>query len=201
LFVKPRQAETALDRRRHNRVAVVLRGRYMLADQSEYLCETIDMSPAGVALKAPVTGVLGERVVAYLDQIGRIEGRIARFLPGGFAMTINLPASKLDKIADKLTWLANREALLLPEDRRHDRIVPRVRQTTLRLIDGSVHPVRLIDISLSGAGVESALALPLGVNVVIGKTHGRVIRNFRGGMAIEFDRVFRPEELSENTQL
>ena len=62
-----------MERRRHQRVKVVLLGRYMLADRREFPCQTIDMSPGGVALFAPVKGTAGERVVAYIDQLGRIE--------------------------------------------------------------------------------------------------------------------------------
>ena len=40
-------------------------------------------------------------------------------------MTIGATARKRDKLAAQLTWLANRDILNLPEDRRHDRIVPR----------------------------------------------------------------------------
>ena len=49
-----------------------------------------------------------------------------------------------------MTWLANREELGLPEDRRHERIVPRNPRAVLGLEDGTEHVVRLIDISLSG---------------------------------------------------
>ena len=67
------------ERRRHQRVAVVLLGRYMLADRQEYPCQSMDMSPGGLALVAPVLGQIGERVVCYLEQIGRVEGTIARY--------------------------------------------------------------------------------------------------------------------------
>ena len=61
----------ARDRRRHQRVKVTLLGRYMLRDRREFPCQTIDMSPGGVLLFAPVKAEVGERVVVYLDQIGQ----------------------------------------------------------------------------------------------------------------------------------
>ena len=112
------------DRRRHQRVKVNLLGRFMLEDRHEYPCQTADMSPGSIALTTPVTGRIGERVVAYIDHIGRIEGTIVRIVDGGFAMTINATLRKKDKLAAKLTWLANRHELSLPEDRRHDRVMP-----------------------------------------------------------------------------
>ena len=65
----------AQERRRHQRVKVNLLGRYMLADRREYPCQVIDMSPGGMAVVAPVVGQPGERVIAYVDHLGRLEGQ------------------------------------------------------------------------------------------------------------------------------
>src|ERR1700689_3962992 len=113
------------DRRRHQRVKVNLLGRYMLADRREFPCQVINMSPGGMAVIAPVSGVTGDRVIAYVDHLGRLEGKVARLFPNGFAMTISATARKRDKLAAQLTWLANRHILSLPEDRRHGRFAPR----------------------------------------------------------------------------
>ena len=98
------------ERRRFQRVRVNLLGRYMLADRREYPCQVQDMSPGGMALVAPVAGKAGERVVAYVDHLGRLEGTIVRVYPNGFAMTIAATSRKRDKLAAQLTWLANRLA-------------------------------------------------------------------------------------------
>ena len=115
----------AQERRRFQRVKVHLLGRYMLPDRREFPCQIINMSPGGLALLAPGIGNVGDRVIAYLDHIGRVEGKITRIIDNGFAMTVGATARKRDKLAAQLTWLANRDILNLPEDRRHDRIVPR----------------------------------------------------------------------------
>ena len=85
---------------------------------------------------APGIGSVGDRVIAYLDHIGRVEGKIARIIDNGFAMTVGATARKRDKMAAQLTWLANRDILNLPEDRRHDRIIPRNPIALLTLEDG-----------------------------------------------------------------
>src|ERR1700735_2481318 len=112
------------DRRRHQRVRVNLLGRYMLADRREFPCQVVNMSPGGIALIAPVAGAAGERVIAYVDHLGRLEGHIARIFQNGFAMTISATSRKRDKLAAQLTWLANRHLLASPEDRRHGRRTP-----------------------------------------------------------------------------
>ena len=125
------------EKRRFQRVRVNLLGRYMLADRREFPCQVLDMSPGGMAIIGPVSGKAGERVVAYIDHVGRLEGTIIRVLPNGFAMSIAATPRKRDKLAAQLTWLANRHILGLPEDRRHDRIVPRNPRSTMILPDGN----------------------------------------------------------------
>ena len=180
---------------------ITLLGRYMLADRREFPCQTIDMSPGGVLLFAPVKPEVGERVVVYLDQLGRIEGVVSRQTDNGFAIAINVPMLKRDKLADQLTWLANRHILGLPEDRRHERITPRETSVTVRTADGTEYIGRLIDISLSGAGVVVDLKAPIGAIVTLGRTQGRVVRLFDSGVAIEFLRLLPPETFDENIVL
>lgn len=199
--VQRKIAQKPQERRRHQRVPVSLLGRYMLENRQEFPCQTIDMSPGGVALFAPVAGQLGERVIAYLDQVGRVEGRIARHFENGFALVMNLPLMKREKIANQLTWLANRSALGLPEDRRHERIPPRHNRSTLRLPDGAEYVARLIDVSMSGAALKADISPPVGSGVIIGQTAARVVRVFEGGIAVEFSRMIPAEEFNENIRL
>src|SRR3954467_8774779 len=130
-LTKPKYLPLAEERRRFQRVKVNLLGRYMLADRREFPCQVIDMSPGGMAVIAPVNGRAGERVIAYIDHIGRVEGTLIRQFGNGFAMTIAATPRKRDKLAAQLTWLANRHILGLPEDRRHGRLVPRHTRSTI----------------------------------------------------------------------
>ena len=188
----------AQERRRHQRVRVNLLGRYMLSDRREFPCQVINMSPGGMALIAPMCGNVGERVIAYVDHVGRLEGMIARQVPNGFAMTISATPRKRDKLAAQLTWLANRSILNLPEDRRHGRIVPRNPTARLILPSGVNIGVRIIDISLSGAGVATEQRPEVGCLVKLGRISGRVVRHLDEGFAIEFTRLQHPDSLEEN---
>ena len=186
------------EKRRFQRVRVNLLGRYMLADRREFPCQVTDMSPGGMALIAPVAGKVGERVIAYVDHVGRLEGLVARPLPNGFAMTIGATARKRDKLAAQLTWLANRHILGLPEDRRHGRVTPRNPAARLILPNGLNIACRVIDISESGAAIGTDQRPEIGTPVTIGKTPGRVVRHLEDGFAIEFMRVQHPDFLEEN---
>ena len=191
----------ASDRRRHQRVKVALLGRFMLEDRREFPCQTIDMSPGGVALFAPVKAPIGSRIIAYIDEIGRLEGTTVRHLDNGFALALNVTALKREKLADQLTWFANRKALGMPEDRRHERIAPRHIRSTLILDSGQEYLVKLVDISRSGALVNTEARPGVGAIVTIGRTRGRVVRQLDTGVAIEFSRPFMAEQFDENTRL
>jgi hypothetical protein len=156
------------------------------------------MSPGGMALIAPVSGEPGERVIAYVDHVGRLEGVIARKFENGFAMTIAATVRKRDKLAAQLTWLANRHILGLPEDRRHGRITPKNPSGRLILPNGVNIAVRVIDISQSGAAIKTTERPEIGAPVTIGKTPGRVVRHLEDGIAIEFTRLQHPDFLEEN---
>jgi hypothetical protein len=190
-----------VERRRHQRVGVSLLGRYMLESRREYPCQTVDISPGGLSLHAPAAGAVGERVICYLDQIGRVEGIIVRHLPHGFAMNINATLRKRDKLAAQLTWLANRDSLGLPEDRRHERVVPRNPRTMLTLDDGRQILCRMLDVSQSGVGVATDLRLPVGARVVVGRTAARVVRMFDGGLGLEFHRILGDAEIDTDVSV
>ncbi|MGY3420206.1 c-di-GMP-binding flagellar brake protein YcgR [Bradyrhizobium sp. F1.13.4] len=190
----------AEERRRFQRVKVHLLGRYMLPDRREFPCQVINMSPGGLALLAPGIGNVGDRVVAYLDHIGRVEGKIThhRIIDNGFAMTVGATPRKRDKLAAQLTWLANRDILNLPEDRRHDRIVPRNPIAVLTLEDGTKMTCRIIDLSLSGAAIAAENRPPLKSTVLLGRVQGRVVRNLEDGFALEFMHSQPIETLEES---
>jgi len=188
----------AQDRRRFQRVRISLLGRYMLADRREFPCQVVNMSPGGMALIAPVGGEIGDRVIAYVDHLGRLEGKIARQLQNGFAMTISATPRKRDMLAAQLTWLANRSILNLPEDRRHGRFVPRLTAARLILPNGRNVGVRIIDLSLSGAGIGSEHKPEIGSYVTLGTITGRVVRHLEEGFAMEFTRLQHPDSVEEN---
>lgn len=179
-------AQTHAQMPRFQRVKVSLLGRYMLADRREFPCQVLEMSPGEAMVIAPVAGTVGEKVIAYLDSLGRIEGSITELAEGGFTMEVLASGRKRDKMAAQLTWLANKDLLNLPEDRRHERVVPDNRHSTVVLDDGRRYNCKIIDISLSGAAIELAVRPAMGTPVTLGRMRARVIRHFQDGVAVEF---------------
>ena len=175
-------------------VQVGFSGRLMLSSGEEFLGEITEMSPGSARIKTTGRPAIGERVIAYVDHIGRIEGQTWRVDDGGFGMTVEATQRKRDKIAAQLTWFANRDELSLPEDRRHERLRPKETDTKLTLPDGRSYSCRILDLSVSGAAVQIDVRPSRGTHVTLGTMRGRVARHFDGGVAIEFAKLLPKDQ-------
>jgi hypothetical protein len=144
------------------------------------------MSPGDMYVTCQGRPRVNERVVAYIDHLGRVEGYVQTIDSRGFNMSIHATERKREKLAAQLTWLANKHELGLPEDRRHDRLMPRETQTEITLENGTQYMCRIMDLSLSGAAVDVEVRPAIGTALRLGNMRGRVVRHFVEGVAIEF---------------
>jgi hypothetical protein len=174
------------DRRQENRCKLSLLGRFMRANKQEFPCKLIDISVSGAALMSPVEVDLDERVVAYLDRIGGLEGTVVRSFEGGFAMRFNASQHRREKLAVQLARLAGRKAGDSRLERRHERIEVASKTSVLKLADGIVAQVRVLDVSMSGASIATDARPPIGNEVVLGKLRARVVRHHTEGLGLEF---------------
>ena len=154
------------------------------------------MSPFDAVISCGIRPRDGERIVAYLDYIGRVEGQVTKIGARSFVISINATDRKRGKLSGQLTWLANRHALGLPENRRHERVAPSNAASELKLDNGSRYPCRITDLSVSGAAVEIVVHPALGTPIELGNMRGRVVRHFQEGIAVEFTAA-QPKEAIE----
>jgi PilZ domain len=192
--------DAPIERRRYPRVELNLSGRYMAHDRQEYPCRTLNISPGGIAILSMAKGFIGERVVAYFDHIGRIEGMIVRNFDKCFAVTLQLPAPKREKIARSIAWLVERHTRGGSDNRVHERLRP-YRQLTTLTMDGRQYEARLIDVSIFGAALRVDATPPIGSPVVIGRTPAHVARHLAEGIAVEFDEQLRAETFNLDVKL
>lgn len=180
------------------RVSVNLAGRLMLANRDEYECTAVDMSPGDVLFATAARPRAGERIIAYIDHLGRLEGTVSRLAEDAFVLQINATERKREKLAAQLTWIANKHELGLPEDRRHDRLAPRKTLTELTVESGEKYRCRIIDLSLSGAAIDIEIRPAIGTPVTLGNSmRGRIVRHFQEGVAMEFSGIQSREALTE----
>lgn len=185
---------------RYQRVRVSLLGRCMFPDMRECPCNLVEISPGEAYFISTVCGEVGDRVIAYIDNIGRLEGVVSELNDQGFVMAISASQRKRDKLADTLTWLANRHTIELAEDRKATRRTPKRTDATVTFADGTTQNCRVIDMSLTGAGISTKLRPPLGSPIKLGKLGARVVRHFDEGIGIEFMRVMSQDSIDKTLQ-
>lgn len=159
----------------------------MLQDGSEYQAETIDASLSGISFRSAVVPYRGQRVIAYVSDLGRIEGIATRVSREGFAISVAATRYRKDKIAGALTW-AQLEQL---GSRATDRIVPTIRQGNL-FTQNALHAVEILNVSTGGAAVKSDVFLPLGSTVRLGDYAALVLRVENGIYALAFEQELPP---------
>lgn len=176
------------DHRRHRRVKIKLGGRFLneASEEHSLICENI--SCGGGAFQSPFIPPVGEHIVCYIDELGRIAGEVVRHTEGGFAMAFKVSQLKRDRLADKLIWLVNKDRLGLVEERNAQRFAAEGPALITRQ-DGRTLQCRVIDISLTGAGFETDGPAPLiGEIVHVGNISAEVMRSTRTGFGVRFLR-------------
>lgn len=178
------------DRRRHRRVAWRTRVRGLTSDGVEFEATTIDVCAGGIRINLARDLNVGEALVLYLDDIGRVEGVVTRHLHEiGYAIEFRIPSRKRDKIADMLTWLINRERLGLSEEREAERRIG-TGQTLAIFGNGVTIACAVVDMSIFGVALKTAGPRPMiGDKVAVNGRTGFCIRYIDGGFAVDFRTV------------
>lgn len=187
------------ERREDIRVVVSLPGRYILPKRRgvqgrrpEYACRMVNMSPRAMVLAGPVIGTIGEPIISYFEEFGKLKGVVMRTLYGGFVMTIEATEAQRRQLETKLIWLEKHQREDLPNERQHKRVVPQNPHSTLILADGTTLPCFVIDMSASGVAVSAEIKPTLGMPLAVGKVVGKVVRRFAEGFAVHFMQAQDP---------
>ena len=184
-----------VERRRDPRYFITLLGRFMRESKQEYPCKLCNISIGGAAILSPVAVDAGERIVAYFDHIGGLEGIVVRQFDGGFAIELKATQHKRDKLAGQLEWLSNRTSDHAQPQRRHDRVNLADKSATLRFDENIAIQVRVLDVSISGASVETEARPDIGSEAILGRLRTRVVRYHETGLGLEFIDIQNPDAL------
>jgi hypothetical protein len=159
-------------------------GRFMLADMTEHPCRVSDLSIDGVTFLTEVDVEPLAQLVAYIQDVGRVEGTVVGPVPGGIRISFQLSSTRRQRLASRLEWSGRPSGPA--EQRRHHREMVKDDKSHITLPDGRVYACEVIDISLSGAALRTAVLPSLGTCLNLGKMRGRVVRYHESGIAIEF---------------
>jgi hypothetical protein len=184
---------TTCERDRDIRIFVSLPGLYSLANRRNargerrtFACRAVNISESSIALIAPVTGELGQRVIADIDRLGKIEGAITHILSRGFVMSIVKSEGDHAQLADRIEWIEKHKNHDAPDQRAHARFAPKNPYSRLLLADGTLMTCLIIDLSETGAGISADVEPKVGTVLAVGAIVGRVVRRFVGGFALKF---------------
>lgn len=177
------------ERRRFRRMPIEVSGRMLDTLGREHDCRTADISPGDIRIAAPTLPPVGERVVIYLEGIGRVSGHVARKCGDGeVAIIFDFSAHKRERLAEQLTLVVNRNLGI------DEPVHPIAREGAggqfirLEFETGEAYDGEVLDFSLAGITIKSRRPPPLiGVWVRVGTVYGRVARIVEGGFAIDFE--------------
>ena len=178
-------------------IPVILFGRFMRADRSEYACRVKHITTERAEVHSDAEVAEGEHIVAYLDDLGRIEGDVVEIAEGCFTLKLTLSPAGRERLTRKIDWVQRKARGEGVEKRRFERFRPREAKSCIVMADGREYPCEIIDISVSGAAVKAGVLPAVGSVVSLGKTRGRVVRHFEEGFAVEFVRLLPMEQLKE----
>lgn len=172
------------ERRRHIRIALPLKARFLTADGVEQNCLVVNISAGGALFKAKTPPPENCTVVLYIDQIGRFEGRVVRSGRHSFAVDYRTKRGRAVKTADALM-----EAMNLRGPRHDRRLAPRIRHESHAVVileSGVAIPCSILDISLTGASIEIEPRPALGTTLTLGKMAAKVVRRHDKGVGVVF---------------
>ncbi len=178
----PKKSEA--ERRRHTRIKVPLKARFLTPDGIERPCLVSNISAGGALLRAKQTPNKGENIVIYIDDVGRFEASIVRSGAHSFAIAYKSRGVKQNRTADALIEVVNRGSKA--NDRR---IAPRVchdESAFVRLQDGEEMKCVILDISLTGASIEINPRPPLKSQLTLGRMSATVMRYHEKGVGVVF---------------
>ncbi|WP_425409376.1 PilZ domain-containing protein [Hyphococcus sp.] len=173
------------DRRQFQRVDLPLKARFLTDSGTEWSGEVTNMSAGGALIRAKFPPAFGQSVVLYIDQVGRIEGKVVRSEKDNFAVTYRKKRAKHAKLADRLTTAMNSKRRG-GADRRGDPRIAHDAPATVYLEDGRVIQCAILDISLTGASIEITPRPPLGMQLILGRMTAKVIRRHEKGVGVVF---------------
>lgn len=172
------------EQRRHRRIHLSVPVKFLTAGDGEREGMLLDMSAGGLALSADARPLLGEPIVLYVENLGRVEGKVVRHIEQGFAVEFAASDAKRERLADRLNWIENRGNH--PGDPARPPEIAAREKPRFVMHDGREVECKVLDMSVHGVWLQVNVKPPLGEEVTIGRMRGRVSQHHATGIAIEF---------------
>ena len=179
-------------------LAGVVFGRFMLPDMSEHACQVLDMTNEGATFITSEVPASGLAIVAYLEDLGRVEVKSGAPVPGGFKVLYSYSGARLERLLTRIEWIKQRTTGGASDQRRHTRFEPKDKASSIVLPDGRVYACEVMDISVSGAAIKTDVMPSIGTYLMVGKMKGQVVRYLENGVGIEFVKQVDQKVMTSN---
>lgn len=174
--------------RRYRRIPLDLPARVVVNGIDEYQGRLLNISPGDLAVKVDAKVVVGDAAVVSVKNLDVLEGRVARVMPDGFALSFLLSRRRRQILVDRLMLLTNPDYAEGLKDRRASpRHAMGEQRMACRLADGSSLFVRVLDRSVDGIAVDSPKKPTIGTVVHIGRSRAVVVRHTPRGFVAVFE--------------
>ncbi len=153
----------------------------------------LNFSASGAGIESDLDVAPGDRIVLHLEGGSRFEGMVARLFGGGFGVEFGMHDSKRQRLVNALETMGedDEEMTALPLKQRVASRIGGFRGKTLCRTEAGDIECRLIDMSLSGAAIETEETLTVGAPVMLGQTRGRIVRRDGNTYGVQFDPLDR----------
>lgn len=172
------------EKRLHRRVPVKLSARFMTPDGTEHQGRITNISAGGAYIHARCLLAEGDPLLLYIDEVGRLEGRVIRLEQNAFVVSFDAGRRRNQKTADTLIWLHNGGNKIL--NRRAAARIRQNRPAVARLETGAERTCVILDISTSGASIGISPRPAVGKTFAVGRMRVRVVRHHEEGVGVEF---------------
>ncbi len=181
--------------RRYRRIALDLPAKIVVNGIDEYQGRLQNISPGDLAVVVSANVVIGDAAVVTITGLDIIEGRIARVMPDGFALSFRLSRKRRQILVEQLMLRSNPSYADSLRDRR---VTPRHamggQRMACRLSDGASLFVRVLDRSVDGIAVDAPRKPAVGSEIHIGRERAVVVRHTpRGFVAVFETTAARPQ--------
>ena len=188
-----------MERREFPRLKARMPARLLINNETSGKGTLFDLSAGGVGVLTGVKVAAGDHVVMHLDGGGRLEGTVMRLLEDGFGVELTMSEAKRSRLIDALEPMVENvdEIVELPMNRRVAERVAGLRMETECHTENGILECRIVDMSLTGAAIETGSEIAIGAVITIGQTRGKVVRRYGKIYGIHF---VRPNEIERSDQ-
>lgn len=175
-----------IDQRQHGRIVTALRGEmFVPAEDCTLQCDVTNLSLGGAGVRCDEPPPLSAFVILQVDGLGHYDCVVSRYIDGELGLRFVCDEVKRKELMATLTHLVQSGTTSTDDLRAHARWRSNV-DADFKLADGISRPCQIVDFSLQGVSLRTECKPPVGEIVIVGRSHGRVVRHLEYGIAIRF---------------